>query len=709
MANKEVQFKITVDANGATKATKEVSEGFDGVATQAEKAAKKTKEAQKSSKEAAQGITSLANALKMTPLGGFVSGVQSSVTALKGMTASSKALRISLLALPFVAIAAAIMAVFKAFSSTQESADRLNAIMQPLKATLAVLWGQFQQLSITIVDAFTNPQQAVKDLWEAIKQNIVNRFTGVIKLISTGFETIQNGAKGAVLAIEGIFNKEKREQSKEYFRLAKQGLIDVAEAAIQVTTGVEDAFEKIATAIDNVTDKIDEGVQAGRRLAEIEKEIAVLRIEQAVPLARMRREMEEQRNIARDTSLSEEERLAAAQKAIELRKQIRDEELRLLDLQIEQLELQQTLNNTSDEEKLKLQELIAQRETLAANAERETGRLIGQQATLIQQIEKRGEEEEKANIAYLTGLEQRGEAFRRLLLTEEQLLQQAVDSQLDQINYLVEREILTLEEAEQIKDEIRRRAFENEIEERIIHADSILALENEIRDKEQLFREAATQAQRDALSEEIEILRERLAERKRTTAEILKDEQAKQNLIRGEINRTLGTAIAAGIAQAKSAKEFGKEVIRTIAKQAGAAAAASVYKSVPFPANLFLAPIAGAAAERLISSFAGFARGGVVGGGMAVNRANGDDQFITAKTGEVVLTQQQQQALGGAPALARAGVPGFSGSVSLDASGFNEAVGRIPENINVIVDISEVQRKLEDKDRNINRTSSFID
>jgi hypothetical protein len=134
-----------------------------------------------------------------------------------------------------------------------------------------------------------------------------------------------------------------------------------------------------------------------------------------------------------------------------------------------------------------------------------------------------------------------------------------------------------------------------------------------------------------------------------------------------------------------------------------------VFKSVPFHANVFLAPIAGAAAERLISSFAGFARGGVVGGGMAVNRANGDDQFITAKTGEVVLTQQQQQALGGAPALARAGVPGFSGSVSLDASGFNEAVGRIPENINVIVDISEVQRKLEDKDRNINRTSSFID
>jgi hypothetical protein len=49
--------------------------------------------------------------------------------------------------------------------------------------------------------------------------------------------------------------------------------------------------------------------------------------------------------------------------------------------------------------------------------------------------------------------------------------------------------------------------------------------------------------------------------------------------------------------------------------------------------------------------------------------------------------------------LARAGVPGFSGSVSLDASGFNEAVGKIPSSISVNLDLDDVVNKIEDRQR----------
>lgn len=56
----------------------------------------------------------------------------------------------------------------------------------------------------------------------------------------------------------------------------------------------------------------------------------------------------------------------------------------------------------------------------------------------------------------------------------------------------------------------------------------------------------------------------------------------------------------------------------------------------------------------------GFATGGIIKGGTPISRSNGDNVLITAKKGEVILNQPQQNRLG-ASALAAAGVPGFAG------------------------------------------------
>ena len=58
-------------------------------------------------------------------------------------------------------------------------------------------------------------------------------------------------------------------------------------------------------------------------------------------------------------------------------------------------------------------------------------------------------------------------------------------------------------------------------------------------------------------------------------------------------------------------------------------------------------------------SIQGLATGGEVRGGFAIQRANGDDRLITAKTGEVILTNLQRSFIGDA-VLGAAGVPGFA-------------------------------------------------
>lgn len=67
-----------------------------------------------------------------------------------------------------------------------------------------------------------------------------------------------------------------------------------------------------------------------------------------------------------------------------------------------------------------------------------------------------------------------------------------------------------------------------------------------------------------------------------------------------------------------------------------------------------------ASATRSIGEIRGFATGGIVGDrGVAVTRSNGDNRLITAKSGEVILTNEQRARIGDRE-LGRAGVPGFA-------------------------------------------------
>ncbi|HQV76566.1 MAG TPA: hypothetical protein PLE78_13825, partial [Flavobacteriales bacterium] len=73
----------------------------------------------------------------------------------------------------------------------------------------------------------------------------------------------------------------------------------------------------------------------------------------------------------------------------------------------------------------------------------------------------------------------------------------------------------------------------------------------------------------------------------------------------------------------------------------------------------------------------------VVQGGQPIQRDNGDNVLITAKRGEVILNETQQQRLVrlyGDDLFRRAGVPGFAGGGLVRSSGytFTKSTGIIP-------------------------------
>ena len=746
MAN-EVKFIIDVEAGSAKGNIRAVKGELDEV----DKSAKKTGDAVKksgkdindSSKLAAKGLSDLGGSLSMIPgpIGAITRGIQSKITAVKTLTGTTNLLRLALIALPFVAIGVAIATLVKAFASTQEGADRINRVLVPMREIMNTLWGVAQDLSIAIVDAFTNPQEAVKGLWNVIKTQIMNRITAVID----GFGALGRAIKSVVtLDMEGL----------------KQAGKDFGEAYIQAITGVEDAVEKGRQAYQGVNAVVDEAIERGERIQEIEEEIRQLRIDQAVPLARLRREFQEQLTISRDTTKSHEEQLAASRRAIELRQQLRDEEMKVLDLQIEQLELRHKANDTRDDEKLQLQQLIAQREELATAAERETSRVQVRMQQTLKSIEDGQEAEEEAQRIYIDGLNNRANEFRNLLKTEKQLQKEAFDEMIAQVNFLIAEKVLSEEEGIAIIAQLRKESNEDEINEalavmnrlqeiqqteeeqlqekynrdleklQLLHENELISIREFNTLKEQLEAEHLERLN-EMHAEQGELQRMRTAAQLRSHSESLQEMLLNEELTAKERSRieaelaatrkahiwaVTGEAIAAGIENANTAKEFGREVIRVIAREAGAYAATSVYRAVPFPFNIAAAPIAGALAKRLVMSFANFNTGGLVGArfGQRGNFGKGDNRLIAANDREVILNPEQQARLGGAPAMAMAGVPGFPSSglmamnrMSLDTSGFERAVSNMPERINVVIDLDEVVRKVEDKQR-VNRERLII-
>lgn len=91
-------------------------------------------------------------------------------------------------------------------------------------------------------------------------------------------------------------------------------------------------------------------------------------------------------------------------------------------------------------------------------------------------------------------------------------------------------------------------------------------------------------------------------------------------------------------------------------------AGANAQMKLPFPYNIIAATTTIATGLVNVAKIQGFANGGLVksGFGLPIQRSNGDNVLATVKTGEVILNQRQQSALGGSRTFSAIGVPGFA-------------------------------------------------
>lgn len=624
--------------------------------------------------------------------GGSLGGLFGSFRELSGAIRSAipllKTLKTAMIALPILAVVAALTTLVSFLTQTRRGSQFIEKALKALEFTMGALvseiaklgeeifdFGQkifdalsepkklvtdlsnsvkgaaanFTQFAEDIVNAVSNPKKILIELGDAIKENLVNR----LKSASVFVEAL-------ALAFEGKYAeaaKKAADASIQFATGVKNGtdlaknlagdLGDLAEKGFDYAKGKADDF---SNSISNV---VKEGFDLGEQNIKNRKIIREANLE----IARQNRLAQEQLALSADASKSNEQRIAAAEQSIAAEKKI--SQLRISIAQAERRLIESEINGVgeaTDEQLERRLQAIAKEEqaaaTFARSTKRATNRLNKLRDDLAAEDNRRSQEAIQRNI----------DTLNAELLSIEEGSKEQLDKQIAAANA----------EAELAK---------NKAQSEITNAENLAArlklIEAERLNAIKELKEGFSEAQQEAIDEAIQKQIAAAEKEKQIALEVAEAQQQKAQ-------SAAEAAVQIGVAAAEEAttlKGAAKAVVNSVRDQvkaflnkALAAQLAKIITTVPFPINLVIAGTATAALNLLFDKLVpGFATGGIVNNGISVNRSNGDNRLITAKTGEVVLNKSQRAKIGDST-LARAGVPGFATGGVIDGNNISSQI-----------------------------------
>ena len=218
---------------------------------------------------------------------------------IKGATAGFKGLKGAIAATGLGALLIILTSLFSYFKNSEEGSRKLAIAMEALGIVTGKIMDFFSNLGQMIFWAFTNPKEALMNFVQLIKDNIITRFEGLLKLIPSLGKAINELFKGNFSAAGKI----------------------AADAVGQVVLGVEDITDKVADATQSVIEfgktvvaEVKEAVAVATLLVDQFRGIRDAQQALIVENALLNKEMETQQKIAEDTNRTYEERKEALEK-----------------------------------------------------------------------------------------------------------------------------------------------------------------------------------------------------------------------------------------------------------------------------------------------------------------------------------------------------------------------------------------------------------
>jgi hypothetical protein len=295
-------------------------------------------------------------------LGGVPSKFKNAVGGIRKLAGGFKTLRAAIISTGIGALVIALTSLATFFTKTQRGAEMLEKAQAGLGAAFAVITDKVSALGEGLVNVFTNPIESIQNFASSLESFVI----GKVQQLIDGFGVLGK-AVGALF--RGDFS-EAAELAKDGFTKVGDSVLALNPATAILYQVAEVVVNDLAPAIATATTKAVALADASIRLRQSQRD---LRVE----MAESRRDIKAYNLIAEDTTKGFEERIEAAQKAIDIerglmseRQRQAEEELRIhnqrmklsenteedyekqaelqarvFELQTESLEMQTTLNN----------------------------------------------------------------------------------------------------------------------------------------------------------------------------------------------------------------------------------------------------------------------------------------------------------------------------------------------------------------------------
>lgn len=511
--NEAVKIQNKLNKQTISGIEKEIKslEGLEGREKELLKLEKKLSKAKitsaKASANGAKASAKLSDALESSQ-----SATQGLDDATGGLLGKMKAFATNPIGLTITAITAAFMLLKNAIGRSGKASEVFGKIAAKLSGVMngliAVLEPVVEFLGEKLLAAMEDPKQAIIDLGDTIKENLINRVKSFLVLGD---------------AITELFKGNFKKASK----LAADGFI-------QMSTGITDATDKISKFAEVAKEKYNEAAVASEDLANAERRLQYNRIELEKLQLRSLTLAEKERQIRDDTTKSIEERIAANQRLGKILDEQSQAELKLAQdtlslaqaqqratgdtvenieavgaAEVKLLEIQERITGQRSEQLVNEAGLIKERSQLLAAA---AATEIEINNTILEQKKLRGEEVFKLELENLE--KTKNLELQNTELTEEgkRLIEEKYKLQKDELE-LAEREKKKAEqetdfEAQTIIDEL-------DIERRRKNGEDILLLEYELLERkraQELANLELTETQKAAINAKYDAAKAQITE-----------------------------------------------------------------------------------------------------------------------------------------------------------------------------------------------------
>jgi len=212
---------------------------------------KLNKELKNTSKEVKETNKSLEDATSTLDgfSGGAVSKIKNFGKSIKGLTTGFKSLKVAIIGTGIGALVIGLVALRTAFTSSEEGQNKFAKLMGVIGSVTGNLVDILANLGEGIINAFTNPKQALIDFKNLIVENITNRFNAIIDTL---------GFLGS--AFKKVFSGD--------FKGALEDAKKAGSSYVDSLTGVKNSIDKVTEATKGFVKELKEEAKIAGQIAD---------------------------------------------------------------------------------------------------------------------------------------------------------------------------------------------------------------------------------------------------------------------------------------------------------------------------------------------------------------------------------------------------------------------------------------------------------